>query len=84
LLNILYCGQHNSEEENQKKNKIRQKISCIVDSCVGSESGHLVQIFDSVFVQHIQVIILPENLSQNKSEEENEKKPRIFKKFPAL
>jgi hypothetical protein len=37
------------------------------------------------FVQHIQVIILPENLSQNKFEEENEKKkPRIFKKCPAL
>jgi hypothetical protein len=27
----------------------------------------------SITVQHIQVIILPENLSQNKSEEENEK-----------
>jgi hypothetical protein len=36
------------------------------------------------FVQHIQVIILPENLSQNKSEEKNEKKPRIRQKFPAL
>jgi hypothetical protein len=36
------------------------------------------------FVQYIQVIILPENLSQNKVEEENEKKPRICKKFPAL
>jgi hypothetical protein len=36
------------------------------------------------FVQHIQVIILPENLSQNKAEEENEKKPRIYKKLPAL
>jgi hypothetical protein len=35
-------------------------------------------------VQHIQAIILPENLSQNKAEEENEKKPRICKKFPAL
>jgi hypothetical protein len=27
-------------------------------------------------VQHIQVIILPENLSQNKAEEENEKKTK--------
>jgi hypothetical protein len=36
------------------------------------------------FVQHIQGIILPENLCQNKAEEENEKKPRICKKFPAL
>jgi hypothetical protein len=37
------------------------------------------------FVQHIQLIILPENLSQNKAEEENEKKiARICKKFPAL
>jgi hypothetical protein len=36
------------------------------------------------FVQHIQAIILPENFSQNKSEEENEQKPRIGKKFPAL
>jgi hypothetical protein len=35
------------------------------------------------FVQHIQVIILPENLSLNKAEEQNEKKPRIFKKIPA-
>jgi hypothetical protein len=30
------------------------------------------------FVQHIQVIIFPENLSQNKSEEENEKKTMDF------
>jgi hypothetical protein len=29
------------------------------------------------FVQHIQVRILPENLSQNKAEEENEKKKKI-------
>jgi hypothetical protein len=36
------------------------------------------------FVQHTQLIILPENLSQNKAEEENEKNPRICKKFPAL
>jgi hypothetical protein len=36
------------------------------------------------FVQHIQAIILPENLSQNKAEEENEKIPRICKKIPAL
>jgi hypothetical protein len=36
------------------------------------------------FVQHIQVIILLENLSQNKTEEENEKKPRICKKLPAF
>jgi hypothetical protein len=34
------------------------------------------------FVQHIQVIIFPENLSQNKAEEEKE--PRSNKKFPAL
>jgi hypothetical protein len=31
-------------------------------------------------VQHIQVIILPENLSQNKAEEENEKKNQGFEK----
>jgi hypothetical protein len=36
------------------------------------------------FVQHIQVIILQENLSQNKAEEENEKKTRICKKIPAF
>jgi hypothetical protein len=36
------------------------------------------------FVQHIQLIILPENLSQKKTEEEKEKKPRICQKFPAL
>jgi hypothetical protein len=41
-----------------------------------SESGHLVQIFGSVsviwgFFQHIQVINLPENLGENKAEEEN-------------
>jgi hypothetical protein len=30
------------------------------------------------FVKHIQAIILPENLSQNKSEEENEKKNQGF------
>jgi hypothetical protein len=36
------------------------------------------------FVQHIKLIICPENLSQNKAEEENEKKTRICKRFPAL
>jgi hypothetical protein len=37
------------------------------------------------FVQHINAIILSENDSQNKAEEENEKKiSRICKKFPAL
>jgi hypothetical protein len=36
------------------------------------------------FVQHIKAIIMPENFSQNKAEEENEKKSRICKKFPAL
>jgi hypothetical protein len=30
------------------------------------------------FLQHIQVIILPENLIQNKAEEENEKKNQGF------
>jgi hypothetical protein len=30
------------------------------------------------FVQHLQVIILPENSSQNKAEEENEKKNQGF------
>jgi hypothetical protein len=35
-------------------------------------------------VQQIQVNIFSENLSQNKAEEENEKKPRICKKFPVL
>jgi hypothetical protein len=32
------------------------------------------------FVQHIQVIILPLKLSQNKAEEENEKKNQEFAK----
>jgi hypothetical protein len=32
------------------------------------------------FFQHIQAIILPENLSQNKAEEENEKKNQGFAK----
>jgi hypothetical protein len=32
------------------------------------------------FVQHIQEIILPENLIQNKAEEENEKKNQGFAK----
>jgi hypothetical protein len=35
-------------------------------------------------VQQIQVNIFPENVSQNKTEEENEKKPRICKTIPAL
>jgi hypothetical protein len=30
------------------------------------------------------VIIFPENLSQNKAKEKNEKKPRICNQFPAL
>jgi hypothetical protein len=33
------------------------------------------------FVQHIQVIILLENLSQNKAEEENEKKTKALQKI---
>jgi hypothetical protein len=32
------------------------------------------------FVHHIPVIILPENLSQNKAEEENEKKNKELQK----
>jgi hypothetical protein len=36
------------------------------------------------FVLHIKAIILPENVSQNKVEEENEKKTRICKTFPVL
>jgi hypothetical protein len=36
------------------------------------------------FFPHIQAKILPENLSQKKGEEENEKKPKICKKFPTL
>jgi hypothetical protein len=32
------------------------------------------------FVQHIQLIFLPENLSQNKVEEENEKRNQGFAK----
>jgi hypothetical protein len=36
------------------------------------------------FAQHIKAIFLLENLSQNKAEEENEKKSRISKKIPAL
>jgi hypothetical protein len=28
-------GQRNSQEENKKKIKISQKISCTVDSCIG-------------------------------------------------
>jgi hypothetical protein len=36
------------------------------------------------FFQHILVIFLPENLSQNEAEKENEKKPRICKKMSAL
>jgi hypothetical protein len=33
------------------------------------------------FVQHIQGIILPENLCQNKAEEENEKKTKDLQKI---
>jgi hypothetical protein len=33
------------------------------------------------FVQHLQVIILPENSSQNKAEEENEKKTKDLQKI---
>jgi hypothetical protein len=36
------------------------------------------------FVQHIQVINLPENLSQNKAKEEHEKKTKDLQKIPAL
>jgi hypothetical protein len=63
-------SQSNSQEENKKKIKISQKNSCIMDSCVGvwTFSPNLwFSICNMKFVQHIQVIILPENLSQNKS-----------------
>jgi hypothetical protein len=76
-------GQRNSQEENQKKIKISQKISCIVDSCVGvwTCSPNLwLSICNMGSFQHIQVIILPENLNQSKSEEENEKKNQGFAK----
>jgi hypothetical protein len=60
---------------------------------ISNRNGHLVQIFDSVSViwslfntlrnifQHTQVIIFPENLSQNKAEEENEKKTKDLLKI---
>jgi hypothetical protein len=75
--------ERNSQEENKEKINISQKFPALWTRA--SESGHLVQIFDSVSIKkNCSVIILPENLSQNKAEEENEKKPRICKKFPAL
>jgi hypothetical protein len=36
------------------------------------------------FVQHIQAIILPENLNQNKAEEENEKKTKDLQKISSF
>jgi hypothetical protein len=36
------------------------------------------------FVQHIQVIIFAENLSQNKAEEENEKKTKDLQKISCM
>jgi hypothetical protein len=61
----------------KKKIKISQKISCFVNSCIGvwTFSPNLsFSICNTGLVQHIQVIILPENLGQNKVEDENEKK----------
>jgi hypothetical protein len=52
-----------------------------VDSCIGVRtfSPNLwFRICNMGFFQHIQVKILPENLSQNKAEEENEKKNQGF------
>jgi hypothetical protein len=95
LLNILKKyffvengGQLNSQEENEKKFKFSQKISSIVNSCIGfwTLSPNLwFHICNVRFLQHNQVKIFPENLSQNKAEDEKEKKPRICKKIiPAL
>jgi hypothetical protein len=69
----------------KKKLKFSQKISCIVDSCIGvgvwTFSQNLwFRICNMGFVQHIKVIILPENLNQNKAEEENEEKKQGFAK----
>jgi hypothetical protein len=76
-------GQRNNQEKNEKKLKFSPKIFCIG---VWTLSPNLwFRVSNMGFVQHIQVKILPENFSQNKAEEENEKKKlRICKKFPAL
>jgi hypothetical protein len=76
-------GQRNSQEENENKIKISQKISCIVDSCVGvwTFSPNIwFSICNMGFLEHIQVIILPQNSGQNKAEEENLKKNQGFAK----
>jgi hypothetical protein len=71
-------GQQNSQAK-MKKKKFSQKISCIVDSyirvCTFSPIIWL-RICNMGFNQHIQLKILPENLSQNKAKEENEKKTK--------
>jgi hypothetical protein len=78
-------GQRNSQDENEKTFLISQKITCIVDSCIGVwtfSANFWFGICNMRFVQHIKAIILPENLSQNKAEEENENKNQGFaKKF---
>jgi hypothetical protein len=70
------------------KPRICQKFSCFVASFVGfwTISPNLgFCIFNLGFVQHFKDIILPENVRQNKAEEENEKKNQGFaKKFPAV
>jgi hypothetical protein len=55
-----------------------------VDSCIGvwTFSPNLwFRICNMGFLQHIQVKILPENLSQNKAEEENEKKTKDLREI---
>jgi hypothetical protein len=72
-----------------KKNlSFHKKKFYILDSCIRVWTFSLnlwFGIYNMGFVKHIQVKVLPENLSQNKAEEEKKKKkPRIFKKRPAL
>jgi hypothetical protein len=73
---IFFCRNRWStfQEENEKKNKFSQKISFILDSRISVWTFSLnlwFRIYNMGFVQHIQVKIFPENLSQNKAEEEN-------------
>jgi hypothetical protein len=67
-------GQRNSQEENKKNLSFHKKFPALWSRA--SKSGHFssnlwFRICNMGFVQHIQVKILPENLSQNKAKEGN-------------
>jgi hypothetical protein len=80
-------GQRNTQEENEKKIKDLQKnfLLCGLVGVWAIKPNFLFSICNMKFFQHIKEIFFVENSGQRYSQKENEKKKlRFHKKFPAL